>query len=65
MKVGMLLYIGLPCTSDINDSVLGKRVLTYWENWGNLGYSQMNVFIVAMENYIFFERGRSHLSKNV
>ncbi len=40
----------------------------YWEVWGNMGnldYSQMNVFIVAMENYVFLERGKSHLSKNV
>ena len=26
----------------IYDSVLGKRVLTYWENRGNLDDSQMN-----------------------
>ncbi len=25
----------------------------------------MSVFIGAMENYVFLERGRSHLSKNV
>ncbi len=25
----------------------------------------MNVFIVAMENYVFLERGRSHLSKDL
>ena len=28
-----------------NNSALGKRVLTYWENRGNLDYSQMDVFI--------------------
>ncbi len=48
-----------------NDSVFGKRVLTYWENRGNLDDSQMNVLIVPMGNYIFLERGRSHLSKNI
>ena len=50
------------------ESVLGKRVLTYWkimENRGNIDYSQMNVFILAMENYVFLKRGRSQLSKNV
>ncbi len=47
----------------MTDSVLGKRVLTYWENRGNLYYHWMNVFIVAMKNYIFLERGESHLSK--
>ncbi len=47
------------------DSVLGKRVLTYWENRGNLDYTQMNVIIVAMKNYIFLESRRPHLSKNV
>ncbi len=36
------------------DSVFGKRVLTYWEHRGNLNYHQMNVFTVAMENYIYF-----------
>ena len=49
----------------LNDSVLGKRVLMYLENRRNLDFSQMNVFIVAMENYIFLERRRFHLSKNV
>ena len=34
------------------DSVLGKMVLTYWENGGNLDYTQMNVYVVAMKNYI-------------
>ncbi len=43
------------------DSVLGKS----GENRGTLEYSQMNVFIVVIENYIFLERGRSYLSKNV
>ncbi len=33
------------------DSVLGKRVLTYWENRVNLDDSQMNVLIVPIENY--------------
>ncbi len=47
------------------DSVFGKRVLTYWENRGNLNLHQMNVFIVAMENYIFLERGESHLFENI
>ncbi len=47
------------------DSVLVKRILTYLENRGNLDYSHMNVFTVAMENYIFLERRQPHLSKNV
>ena len=47
------------------DSELGKRVLTYWENRGDLDYNQMNVFIVAVKNYIFLERRRPHLSINV
>ena len=34
-------------------SVFAKRVLTYWENRGNPGYSHMNVFIVPMANYTF------------
>ncbi len=28
----------------------------YWENRENPGNSQMNVFIVPMENYTFLER---------
>ena len=48
-----------------NDSVFGKRVLTYWENMGTPDYSQMNVFMVGIENYIFLERGKPDLSKNV
>ena len=47
------------------DSVLGKRVLTYWENRGNGDYNKMNGFMVGMENYTFLERGNPHLSKNV
>ncbi len=39
-----------------NDSVFAKRVLTYWENRENSGYSHMNVLIVPMENYTFLER---------
>ncbi len=31
----------------------------------NLDYSQMTVFTVSMENYIFLERRRFHLSKNI
>ncbi len=45
--------------------IIGKRVLTYRENRGNLEYSEINVSIVAMKNYVFLERGRSRLSKNV
>ncbi len=49
----------------IYDSVLGKRVLTYWKNRGNLDYHNMKVFVVAMDNYIFLERGESPFSENV
>ncbi len=47
-----------------NDSVFGKRVLTYWENRGTPDCSQMNGFMIGIENYIFLERGKPHLSKN-
>ncbi len=47
------------------DSVFQKRVLTYWENRTTLDYSQMNGFMVGIENYIFLESGKPHLSKNV
>ena len=47
------------------DSVFGKRVLTYWENRGTPDYSQMNEFMVCIENYIFLERGKPHRFKNV
>ena len=50
---------------NINDSVFGKRVLMYWENRGNLNYHQMNVFMAAMENYTFLERGEPNLSENI
>ena len=33
------------------DSGQAKRVLTYWEKWGNHDYSKINVSIVPMENY--------------
>ena len=39
-------------------SVLGKRVLTYWEITGYMDYSQMSGPVVPMENYTFLERGR-------
>ncbi len=45
------------------DSVLGKRVLMYWENRGMSDYRHMKVFIVAMDN-IFLQRVESHLSEN-
>ncbi len=48
-----------------DDSVFGKRVLTYRENRGTPDYSLMNGFMVVIANYIFLERGKSHLSKNV
>ena len=48
-----------------NDSVFGKRVLTYWENRGTSDYSKMNGFMVGIGYYIFLERGNPHLSKNV
>ena len=51
--------------STLYDSVFGKRVLTYWENRGNLDYHQMNVFMVDNENYILLEREESHLSENI
>ncbi len=50
---------------EIIDSVLGKKVLTYWEIWGNPNCSQTNLFSVSMANYIFLERERPHLSKNI
>ncbi len=48
-----------------SDSVFGKRVLTYWENRGTPEYSQVNGFTVGIENYIFLQRGKPYLSKNV
>ena len=47
----------------VYDSVFGKRVLTYWENRDISDYSQMNGFMVAIENYIFLETGKPNLSK--
>ncbi len=47
------------------DSVFGKRVLTYWENEGTPDYNQINGLKVGIENYMFLERGKQHLSKNV
>ena len=47
------------------DSVFGKRVLTYWENRGTPDYCQMNGFIEGIENYIYLERRKPHLSENV
>ena len=44
------------------DSIFGKRVLTYWDN---NDYSQMNGFMEGIENYIFLEKGKPHLSINV
>ena len=49
----------------IIDSMLGKRVLTYWENRGSPDYSQMNGFREGIERYIFLERVKPHLFKNV
>ena len=57
--------ISIPWTLKINDSVFEKRVLTYWENRGTPDYSQVNRFMVGIENYIFLERGKPHLSKKV
>ena len=48
---------------EINDSVFGKIVLMYWENRGTVDYSQMNGFMVGIENYIILEREKPHLSK--
>ncbi len=41
----------------VNDSVLGKRVLTCWENWGIPDYCQMNGFMLSIGNYTFLELG--------
>ncbi len=49
----------------LNDSVFGKRVLTYWENRGTPDYREMNGFRVGIENYIFLERRKPNLFKNV
>ena len=38
------------------DSGHAKRVLTYWEKWGNHDYSKINVSMVPMENYSHFEK---------
>ena len=41
------------------NSIFGKRVLTYWGIWGKREipeYSQMDGVIVPMENYTFLER---------
>ena len=38
------------------DSVLGKRVLTYCENRGNINHCHLNVPTVSMGNYTFLER---------
>ncbi len=46
----LLIHTSLVADSWIFDSVLGKRVLTYWENRGNLDNSQMNLSIVARKN---------------
>ncbi len=51
--------------SNTPDSVFGKRELTYWENRATPDYKLMNGFMVGIENYIFLERGKPHLSKNV
>ncbi len=52
----ILVYNFITRPSLKNDSVFAKRVLTYWEYRGNPGYSHMNVLIVPLENYTFFER---------
>ncbi len=46
----------------LNDSIFAKRVLTYWDD---NDYSQMNGFMEGIENYIFLEKGKPHLSINV
>ena len=43
----------------------GKRILMYWEIRGNSDCRQMNGFIAGIGNYIFLERGKPHLSKNI
>ncbi len=48
-----------------SDSGHAKRVLTYWEKWGNHDYSQINVSIVPMENYMLLERRGFPLSENI
>ncbi len=41
------------------------HMILYLGNRGTPDYSQMNGFLVAIENYIFLESGQPHLSKNV
>ena len=42
----------------IIDSDHAKRVVTYWERWGNHDYNKINVSIVPMEKlYIFGKKG--------
>ncbi len=47
-----------------NDSVLGKRVLTYWENRGYINHCHLNIPTVPIENYAFLERTDLLLFKN-
>ncbi len=47
------------------DSELAKRVLTDWEIVGNHADCKKNMSIVPRENYIFLERRKSLLSKNI
>ena len=61
----MLLLFLCAVYAGICDSVLGKRVLTYWENRGTSGYSYMNAVLVPMEYYTFLERWDLPLSKNM
>ena len=44
----------------MTDTVFGKRVLTHWKNSVTPDYSQMNGFMVGIE-----EIGKPHPSKNV
>ena len=61
----MYTNLGKARWATLYDSVFGKRVLMYWENRETPDYCQMNWFIGGIENYIFLERGKPNLSKNV
>ncbi len=45
-----------PISVMINDSVFGERVLTYWENRGNINHYHLNIPTVHMGNHTFLKR---------
>ncbi len=53
------------CLGVICDYELAKRVLIDWEILGNHANRQKNMSLVPMENYIFLERRKFLLSKNI